>query len=133
MTIKVEVYTPTRTVCTTLADEVIVQTLSGKIGILENHTPLVAALRPGLLRIKLNEKWTPIILNGGVAEVYSNRVRILANEVEEFTNMDLRTATQQLEEATLAAENAEVGKERLDALDVLRKANARVEGLNYLS
>jgi F-type H+-transporting ATPase subunit epsilon len=42
---------------------------------------LITALDTGLLRIKLNEKWTPIILCGGLAEIDRNRVTVLVNDV----------------------------------------------------
>ena len=89
--------------------------------------------RSGLLRIKLNDKWTPIILCGGLAEIDRNRVTVLVNDVEELTNIELSEATQELEKATLAVENAETSKARLDASEELKKATARLEAINYLS
>ena len=86
-----------------------------------------------LLRIKLNEKWTPIILCGGLAEIDRNRVTVLVNDVEELTNIELSEATNELEKATLAVENAETSKARLDASVELKKATARLEAVNYLS
>ena len=83
--------------------------------------------------IKLNEKWTPIILCGGLAEIDRDRVTVLVNDVEELTNVDLTEATKELEKATLAVENAETSKARLDASVELRKATARLEAISYLS
>jgi F0F1-type ATP synthase epsilon subunit len=45
----------------------------------------------------LNEKWTPIILCGGLAEIDRNRVTVLVNDVEELTNIELSEATKELE------------------------------------
>jgi len=53
--------------------------------------------------------------------------------VEEFTSIEVNEATQELEKITLEIENAETSKARLDAADELKKATARVEGINYLS
>ena len=39
----------------------------------------------------------------------------------------------ELEKATAAIENAETSKARLDASVELKKATARLEGINYLS
>jgi F0F1-type ATP synthase epsilon subunit len=80
----------------------------------------------------LNEKWTPIILCGGLA-IDRNRVTVLVNDVEELTNIELSEATKELEKATLAVENAETNKARLDASVELKKATARLEAINYLS
>ena len=90
-------------------------------------------LAPTTLRIKLNEKWTPIILCGGLAEIDRNRVTVLVNDVEELINVELSEATKELEKATLAVEQAETSKARLDASVELKKATARLEAINYLS
>jgi F-type H+-transporting ATPase subunit epsilon len=137
MIMDIRVLTPDRVICTTTANEVILPGVTGQVGVLDGHAALVTALDTGLLRIKLDEAWTPIILCGGLAEIDRNRVTVLVNDVEEFVDVELREATQQLEEATAAAtiaiEKAENSKDRLDASLELKKANARVQGLSYLS
>nr|YP_009496084.1 ATP synthase CF1 epsilon subunit [Plagiogrammopsis vanheurckii]AWT38524.1 ATP synthase CF1 epsilon subunit [Plagiogrammopsis vanheurckii] len=133
MVMNIRVLTPNRVICSTTADEVILPGLTGLVGILDGHAALITALDTGLLRIKLNEKWTPIILCGGLAEVDRNRVTVLVNDVEELVAVELNEATKELEKATLAVENAESSKARLDASIELKKAIARLEGMNYLS
>jgi F-type H+-transporting ATPase subunit epsilon len=129
----IRVLTPDRVICSTTADEVVLPGLTGKIGILDGHASLITALDTGLLRIKLNNKWTPIILCGGLAEIDRNRVTVLVNDVEELATLDLSEVTKELEKATLAVENAETSKAKLDTAIELKKATARVEALNYLS
>jgi F-type H+-transporting ATPase subunit epsilon len=133
MVMNIRVLTPDRVICSATADEVVLPGLTGQIGVLEGHAALITALDTGLLRIKLNEKWTPIILCGGLAEIARDRVTVLVNDVEELTNVDLTEATKELEKATLAVENAETSKARLDASVELRKATARLEAISYLS
>ena len=133
MAMNIRVLTPDRVVCTTNAEEVILPGLTGQVGVLENHAALITGLDTGLLRIKSENKWTPIILCGGLAEIDGNRVTILVNSVEELTVVELALATKELEEATSAIEAAETEKQRLDASDGLKKASARLEAMNYLS
>lgn len=133
MSMNIRVLTPDRVICSTTADEVVLPGLTGQIGVLEGHASLITALDTGLLRLKLNEKWTPIILCGGLAEIDQNRVTVLVNDVEELTSLELNEATKELEKATLAVESAETNKARLDAALELKKATARVEAVNYLS
>jgi F-type H+-transporting ATPase subunit epsilon len=133
MVMNIRVLTPDRIICSTTADEIILPGLTGQVGVLEGHAALITALDTGLLRIKLNEKWTPIVLYGGLAEVDKNQITILVNDVEELTNIKLSDATKDLEKATSVAEKAETSKARLDASIALKKATARLEGLNYLS
>nr|WAJ57594.1 ATP synthase CF1 subunit epsilon [Actinocyclus sp. (in: diatoms)] len=133
MTMNIRVLTPDRVICSTTADEVVLPGLTGQIGILDGHASLITALDTGLLRIKLDNKWTPIILCGGLAEIDRNRVTVLVNDVEELVTLDLSEVTKELEKATLAVEDAETSKSKLDAAIELKKATARVEALNYLS
>jgi len=133
MVMDIRVLTPDRVICSTTANEVVLPGLTGQVGVLDGHTALITALDTGLLRIKLDEKWTPIILCGGLAEIDQNRVTVLVNDVEELTNVKLSEATKKLENATLAVEKAETSKDRLDASVELKKANARLEAINYLS
>jgi len=129
----IRVLTPDRVICSTTADEVFLPGLTGKIGVLDGHASLITALDTGLLRIKLDNKWTPIILCGGLAEIDRNRVTVLVNDVEELASLNLSEVTTELEKATLAVENAETSKAKLDTAIELKKATARVEALNYLS
>ena len=133
MAINIRILTPDRIICSTTADEVILPGLTGLVGILDGHAALITALDTGLLRIKLNEKWTPIILCGGLAEIDRNRVTVLVNDVEELVDIELRQATEELEKATLSVEEAEDDKSLLDASVELKKATAKVEAMNYLS
>lgn len=133
MVMNIRVLTPDRVICSTTADEVVLPGLTGQVGVLEGHAALITALDTGLLRIKLDEKWTPIILCGGLAEIDQNQVTVLVNDVEELDSVELDEATKELEKATLAIENAETSKTRLDASIELKKATARLEAINYLS
>ena len=60
MVMNIRVLTPDRVICSTTADEVILPGLTGQVGVLDGHAALITALDTGLLRIKLNEKWTPL-------------------------------------------------------------------------
>ena len=133
MAMNIRVLTPDRVICSTKADEVVLPGLTGQIGVLDGHASLITALDTGLLRIKLDNKWTPIILCGGLAEIDQNRVTVLVNDVEELITLELNEVTKELEKATLAVENAETSKAILDASLELKKATARVEAVNYLS
>jgi len=133
MVLNIRVLTPDRIICTSAADEVVLPGLTGQVGVLNGHATLITALDTGLLRIKLENKWTPIILCGGLAEIDENRVTVLVNDVEEIVPVELSEATAELERATLAVENAETSKAILDTTMNLKKATAKVEALNYVN
>lgn len=129
----IRVLTPDRIICSTTADEVVLPAVTGQIGVLDGHASLITALDTGLLRIKLDQKWTPIILCGGLAEVDRNQVTVLVNDVEEIVALNLNEVNEKLKVAKLEVENAETSKVRLDAILELKKASARLEALTYLN
>jgi len=133
MVMNIRVLTPDRIICSTTADEVVLPGVTGQIGVLDGHASLITALDTGLLRIKLDQKWTPIILCGGLAEIDRNQVTVLVNDVEELVSLELDQVKAQLEKATLAVEEAETSKIRLEATIDLKKAAARLEAVTYLN
>ena len=133
MIMSIRVLTPDKVICSTTAEEIVLPGLTGQIGVLDGHAALITALDTGLLRIKSQNKWTPILLNGGLAEIDRNRVTVLVNNVEELTDIKLSEARKELEKATIALEKAETNKSRLDAYIELKKATARFEAVTYLS
>lgn len=133
MVMNIRVLTPDRIICSTTADEVVLPGVTGQIGVLDGHASLITALDTGLLRIKLDQKWTPIILCGGLAEIDRNQVTVLVNDVEEIISLDLNEVNEKLKMAKLDVENAETSKVRLEAILELKKAAARLEAVTYLN
>jgi F-type H+-transporting ATPase subunit epsilon len=105
---------------------------TGQLGILNDHAPLISALEIGVLRVKLEDNWKPIILLGGFAEVVDNVVTILVNGVEEVTEGDLAEAKNELEKTSIELENAQTDKEKIEASQKLKKVSARVQALTFL-
>jgi F-type H+-transporting ATPase subunit epsilon len=133
MTINIRVITPDRIVCSTTAEEIILPSTTGQLGILDGHAPLITALDIGVLRIKMDQKWTPMILFGGFAEIDQDQITILVNDVEEAATLKLDEVTVALEQATLAVETAETNREKIEASQNLKKASARVQAATFLS
>ena len=133
MILNIRVLTPDKIICSTIAKKIILPGLTGEIGILENHAALITALDIGLLRIKSKDKWIPIILCGGLAEVDRNQVTILANDIQELTNINFKKATKNLEEAILIFNNAKSEKIKLDAAIEVKKATVYLEAIKYLT
>ena len=84
MSIQVRLITPDKIVWDTNAEEIILPSVTGQIGVLKNHATLITALEIGLLRIKSENKWNLIVLTGGFAEIDENEVVVLVKKVEEI-------------------------------------------------
>lgn len=66
------------------AKEIILPTLTGQMGVLKNHIPLLTGLDIGLMLVKseVDSNWIPVVVMGGFALVNDNKVTILVNEAE---------------------------------------------------
>ena len=130
MSLNVRVITPDKVVWDAMADELILPSSTGQIGVLTDHAPLLTALDIGVMRLKSDAGWTSIVLMEGFAEVEDNKVTILCNGAEEGSSIDLKTAQDELEKVTLLVDEATTKKEKLEATIELRKSKARLQAVS---
>ena len=129
MSLNVRVITPDKVVWDAAAEEVILPSSTGQLGILTDHAPLLTALDIGVMRLKADGKWTSIILMEGFAEVENNKITILSNGAEEGINIDATKAQADLENVTQLVNQASTKKEKIEATLELRKAKARLQAV----
>lgn len=124
--IDVEVLTPEGKVFAGEARQVSTRTEVGEIGVLANHTPLLAALRPTELRLRLSDSETRRYAQAhGWLSVFGNRARLLIEEAIPPEDLDAGVLREQLsdaerrlgeaEEGTAEAARAEKDKDRAEA------------------
>lgn len=73
-----EIITPDTTIFKGEADLVQLPGIDGSFEILQNHAPLISALDKGKIKIKKGNSEEFFDINGGVIEVLSNKVLVLA-------------------------------------------------------
>ena len=129
MSLNVRVITPDKVVWDASAEELILPSSTGQLGILTDHAPLLTALDIGVMRLKTDDKWTSIVLMEGFAEVENNKVTVLCNGAEEATSIDAVEAQANLEKITLLVDEATTKKEKIEATIELRKCKARIQAL----
>ena len=129
MSLNVRVITPDKVVWDADANELILPSSTGQIGILTDHAPLLTALDIGVMKLKSETGWTTLVLMEGFAEVEENKVTILCNGAEEGSSIDLKTAQAELEKVTLLVDEATTKKEKIEATIELRKAKARLQAV----
>ena len=127
MALHISIIAPDRTVWDSDAEEVILPSSTGQLGILRGHAPLLTALDIGVMRVRTDKDWIPIVLMGGFAEVENDELTILVNGAEEGASINKEEAQKELEEATIRFNEAESSKDRIEATQNLRKARARAQ------
>ncbi|PZO43282.1 MAG: F0F1 ATP synthase subunit epsilon [Pseudanabaena frigida] len=134
MTLTVKVISPDQTILDTVAEEVILPSSTGQLGILTDHAPLISALETGVLRFRKDKAWASIALTGGFAEVEENEVTVLVRSGELGSAINPEEARKQLEQAeqALAGIKAEDKQGKIQAEQNLRTARARVQATTAL-
>jgi F-type H+-transporting ATPase subunit epsilon len=111
------------------ADELILPTSIGSIGILDNHAPLLTAIEIGPLLFREQSNWTSFALIGGFALVQKNTVTVLVNEAVSASEIELREADAALSRATDRLNQATGEKEKVEATFSFKRARARYQVL----
>jgi len=126
--LKLEIVTPERRVLDETVESVTVPTASGEVGILTAHSPIVSALKPGILTYTVKGTAERLVVTGGFVEVSGDQVSVLTDTAETAAEIDVnavraeRDAAQKelAAAATATIEENEPIRDRLDA------ANARL-------
>jgi F-type H+-transporting ATPase subunit epsilon len=130
MTLTIRVIAPDKTVWDSEADEVILPSTTGQLGILSGHAPLLTALDTGVMRVRPGKDWVAIALMGGFAEVENNEVTILVNGAERGDKIDKETARAAFTKAEARfnqVQNSENRQEKIQATQALKRARARFQ------
>lgn len=91
--VQLEVVTPYRQVLLTEVESVIIPSTEGYLGIMENHAPLVAGLRIGVLHYgAAGAEKERLAVSGGFVEVSDNKVTVLADTAELSGEIDVLRA-----------------------------------------
>ena len=127
MTLTLRVLAPDQSVFDDTADEIILPSTTGLLGVLPGHISMVTAIDFGVLRVFKNGNWDSIALTGGFAEVESNEVTVLVNKAEMGKNIDSSKAEAELEQAKnqlSQVQDKETSTEKIKAKEALNKAKA---------
>ena len=74
-----EIITPDKKVFSGEVEAIKLPGAEGSFGILDNHAPIIATLKKGIVKVTDNKKVVENFeINGGVVEVLNNKVIVLA-------------------------------------------------------
>ncbi len=90
--INLEVITPEKLVLRESVDEIVLPGLTGEIGVLPDHEPLITQLKTGVLSYRVGASLQKMHVSGGFAEVLGERVSVLADIAEQPEDIDVERA-----------------------------------------
>jgi len=89
MTIHVDIVSAEENIFSGLAELVIAPAEEGDVGISARHAPLLTRLKPGEVRVKVDDKQTfPFFISGGILEVQPHVISVLADKAVRAKDID---------------------------------------------
>lgn len=127
MRLQVSILTPDRIFKNIEAEELMLPTSTGQMGVLIGHAPLITALDIGPILFRQKSEWEILALIGGFALVQNDKVTILVNEVVPSSLVEKDEAEKALQEATNRLQQVEGKKEKVEATFSFKRAKARYQ------
>nr|AYQ95051.1 ATP synthase CF1 epsilon subunit [Palmellopsis texensis] len=132
MSLQISILTPERPFWNGQAEEIILPTETGEMGVLKNHAPIITGLDVGAMLIRTKEEWNSYAIMGGFALVKQNQVTILANEAESAESIDPEAAKTAFDVAKTNLEKVQGVKEKVEANFSYKRAKARYQVVKVL-
>jgi F-type H+-transporting ATPase subunit epsilon len=122
-----EIITPTGTVYSGKVTHVRAPGVDGDFGVLADHAPLMAGLKPGRVRLDDTAEHQEFVITGGYFEVHNNRAVVLAEDCMRREDIDLPRAMANRDEALKRLEAAHTLEDQEDARADIAKAQAVIK------
>ena len=123
---KISILTPEKRFLSGTAEQVIFDTPNGRLGIMADHMPMVAAVADGVMEICIDGTWRTAAVAQGFAEIGSNLAEFFVESVEWAEDIDTVRAEQALQRA------AQRMKSNASRLELLRSQAAMARALSRL-
>jgi F-type H+-transporting ATPase subunit epsilon len=125
-TFQLEIVTPSRLLVKDVAEEAQIPGLSGYLGILPGHAPLITELAVGVITYKANGATHTLSVAWGFAEVLQDKVTILAETAEHPQEIDIERAQKAKERAEQRLKSNDLKVDYTRAEGALQRAETRL-------
>jgi F-type H+-transporting ATPase subunit epsilon len=114
------------------AEAVVIPSSEGSMGILNNHAPMVTALKVGVLRYKQGGAFKRVAVSGGFLELSHNRITVLADTAETGESIDVLRAQEARKRAEARLRDRAANLDRARAEAALQRAVTRLKAAGKL-
>ena len=125
-TFQLEIVTPTKLVVKETAEEAQIPGVSGYLGILPGHAPLITELGVGVITYKASGETHTLSVAWGFAEVLPDKVTILAEAAERPQEIDVARAQESKDRAEKLLKSNDPQVDYARAEDALQRAETRL-------
>ncbi len=128
---QLEIATPDRLVIRESVTEAQVPATNGYLGLLPDHSPLIAELGTGELTYTTDGRRHSLSVNGGWVEVQPDHVRVLTTTAEKASEIDSKRAEEALRRAEERLAHPDAGIDIARALNAMKRAQARLAAAKH--
>jgi len=132
MTMHVDIVSAERSIYSGTAELVVAPLVEGEVGILSRHSPMLARLRPGEIRVKTQTEELEFYVSGGMLEVQPHVVTVLADTAARARDLDEAAALKAKERAEEALRNRQADIDYARAQAELADALAQLRAIQKL-
>src|ERR1019366_1037141 len=125
-TFQLEIVTPSRLLVKDVAEEAQIPGLSGYLGILPGHAPLITELAVGVITYKASGVTHTLSVAWGFMEVLQDKVTILAETAERPQEIDVERAQKAKDRADQRLKSNDPKVDYTRAEDALHRAETRL-------
>jgi F-type H+-transporting ATPase subunit epsilon len=132
MTLHVDIVSAEREIYSGRAEMVFAPLVTGEVGVLPRHAPLLARLKPGEVRVRTGTEELHFYVSGGLLEVQAHVVTVLADTALRAKDLDEAAALKAKEAAEDALKNRQANIDYAKAQAELAEAMAQLRAIKRL-
>ena len=132
MTLHVDIVSAEKEIYSGTAERGFAPLVTGEVGILPRHAPLLARMKPGEVRVKTATEELFFYVSGGMLEVQPHVVTVLADTAARAKDLDEAAAVKAKERAEEALKNRQADIDYAKAQAELAEAVAQLRAIRKL-
>lgn len=132
MTLHVDIVSAEKEIYSGTAEMVFAPLVTGEVGILPRHAPLIARMKPGEVRVRSEAEDLSFYVSGGLLEVQPHMVTVLADTAARAKDLDEAAALKAKERAEEALRNRKADIDYAKAQAELAEAIAQLRAIQKL-
>jgi len=132
MTLHVDIVSAEKEIYSGRAEMVFAPLVTGEVGVLPRHAPLLARMKPGEVRVRTETEELHFYVSGGLFEVQAHVVTVLADTALRARDLDEAAALKAKERAEDALKNRQANIDYAKAQAELAEAMAQLRAIKRL-
>ena len=103
-----EIISPDQTLLNSEVKQVTIPAYEGMMTILKDHISLITFLRPGIIRVEINNKNSKFYVEDGTVEFFNNKLLILSSSAIQIEKLAKESIEKMIEESKTLLQNSKI-------------------------